>query len=115
MKAPVHSYRVLGLQPGATREQIKQAYRDLVSVWHPDRFANNPRLRAKAEETLKKINAAYADIIGEAGPRRPSPPPSPKDEARPRPAEHQPGQSSQHRGTAGAPRRPPRERNERGS
>lgn len=28
-------------------------------VWHPDRFAHNPRLQAKAEEQLKKINECY--------------------------------------------------------
>lgn len=50
----------LGLGPGATLADVQQAHRDLVNVWHPDRFAHVPRLRAKAEEKLKEINAAYA-------------------------------------------------------
>ena len=52
-------YQILGLNPGASEEEIKQAYRDLVNVWHPDRFPNNPRLREKANEKLKEINFAY--------------------------------------------------------
>ncbi len=52
----------LGLKPGASQEEVNQAYRDLVTVWHPDRFANNMRLQKKAEENLKEINAAYEYI-----------------------------------------------------
>jgi curved DNA-binding protein CbpA len=52
-------YEILGLKPGATEEQIKQAYRDLAKVWHPDRFPNDPRLQEKAQEKLKEINLAY--------------------------------------------------------
>ncbi len=53
---------MLGLKPGATKEEVNEAYRDLASVWHPDRFANNLRLQKKAEERLKEINAAYEYI-----------------------------------------------------
>jgi len=53
---------MLGLKPGASREEVTQAYRDLVNVWHPDRFAGNPRLQKKAEEKIKGINAAYEYI-----------------------------------------------------
>ena len=53
-------YEILGLKPGASPDEVKLAYRDLAMVWHPDRFAaNNPRLKEKAQEELKKINAAY--------------------------------------------------------
>jgi len=45
---------------GATFDDAKRAYRDLVSVWHPDRVSiKNPRLRKKAEARLKEINSAY--------------------------------------------------------
>jgi len=53
---------ILELEPGASEEEVNQAYRDLANVWHPDRFANNPRLQKKAEERLKEINAAYEYI-----------------------------------------------------
>jgi len=52
-------YQILGLNPGASKEEIKQAYRDLVDVWHPDRFSDNERLKEKANEKLKEINLAY--------------------------------------------------------
>jgi DnaJ domain len=50
---------VLALDPGATAAEIKESYRDLVKVWHPDRFGSDPRLRRKAEEKLRQINDAY--------------------------------------------------------
>ena len=50
---------VLALRPGATLAEIKEAYRDLVKVWHPDRFGSDPGLRQKAEDKLKQINQAY--------------------------------------------------------
>lgn len=50
---------VLALRPGATSAEIKEAYRDLVKVWHPDRFGDDQRLRQKAEAKLKEINEAY--------------------------------------------------------
>lgn len=52
-------YEILGLKPDTSPEEVKQAYRDLAFVWHPDRFPNNPRLKEKAQEELKKINTAY--------------------------------------------------------
>ncbi len=58
MKPDVH-YQVLEIEPGASQDDIKQAYKDLAKVWHPDRFASDPRLQHKAEEKLKQINAAY--------------------------------------------------------
>lgn len=54
---------ILGIRAGAGPDEIKQAYRDLVQVWHPDRFAGNPRLQKIAEETLKRINLAYAESL----------------------------------------------------
>jgi hypothetical protein len=51
--------QILGLEKGAAPEEIRRVYLDLVQVWHPDRFVNNARLRLKAQEKLKEINAAY--------------------------------------------------------
>lgn len=42
--------------------EIKRAYSDLLSVWHPDKNLHNKRLSAKAEEKTKEINNAY-DVI----------------------------------------------------
>jgi curved DNA-binding protein CbpA len=52
-------FEILELDPGASLDEVKQAYKDIVSVWHPDRFSSNPRLRQKAEEKLKEANRAY--------------------------------------------------------
>ncbi|MFN6518765.1 MAG: pentapeptide repeat-containing protein [Nostoc sp. CreGUA01] len=52
-------YRVLELEPGATLEEVNQAYKDLVFVWHPDRIPKeNLRLQQKAQDKLKAINEA---------------------------------------------------------
>ncbi len=57
-------YEILELEPGATAEDAKRAHRDLVSIWHPDRISvNNPRLKKKADEKLKEINAAYRNLL----------------------------------------------------
>ncbi len=53
------AYLTLGLKNGASLDEIKQAYRDLVKVWHPDRFGHDERLRLIAQEKLKEINGAY--------------------------------------------------------
>ena len=52
----------LGLTATATPSEIREAYRDLSKVWHPDRFGHDPKLRAKADERLKAINEAYAKL-----------------------------------------------------
>jgi len=64
---------VLGLDDGATAATIKEAYRDLVKVWHPDRFGSDARLREKAEEKLKEINLAYQTLLRGEGVADPNP------------------------------------------
>lgn len=55
--------RILGITPDTSINEMHQAYRDLVLVWHPDKYVNNPRLRDKAEKQLKQINMAYDMLI----------------------------------------------------
>jgi COMPASS component SWD3 len=64
-------YGALGLEPECTMEELKAAYRDLAKVWHPDRFAHDPRLQNKAQEKLKEINEAY-EQLSTPGPARPT-------------------------------------------
>ncbi|MDF5712285.1 MAG: DnaJ domain-containing protein [Nostoc sp. S4] len=56
-------YQILGVSSDASVNEIKQAYKDLVQVWHPDRYTHNPRLQRKAEAELKAINSAYEIIM----------------------------------------------------
>lgn len=54
-------YRVLGVSPDATDEQVKAAYHELAKKYHPDNYANNP-LADLAAEKMKEINEAYDEI-----------------------------------------------------
>ncbi len=64
-------YEILGLEAGASPEEVKEAWRDLAQVWHPDRFGDNERLRKKAQEKLKEVNEAYQILRkGSAGAAR---------------------------------------------
>ena len=59
---PLTHLKMLGLELGASHEDVKKAYRDLSKVWHPDRFAEDPTLQQKAGEQLKAINDAYQHL-----------------------------------------------------
>ncbi|MBR6772837.1 MAG: J domain-containing protein [Clostridia bacterium] len=54
-------YKVLGVSPSASDDEIKQAYRALAKKYHPDNYANNP-VADLAAEKMKEINAAYEKI-----------------------------------------------------
>ena len=56
------SFKILELDHDATEDDAKQAYKDIVNVWHPDRFSSNPRLKQKAEQKLKEVNVAYGNV-----------------------------------------------------
>ncbi len=55
-------YAMLDLDPSASPAEVQQAYRDLVQIWHPDRFAHDSRLQRKADAKMLAINAAYARL-----------------------------------------------------
>jgi curved DNA-binding protein CbpA len=56
-------YTRLELRSDASLEDAKKAYRNLVRLWHPDRFADNHVLQTQANEKLCKINEAYEKVI----------------------------------------------------
>ncbi len=55
-------YEVLGVDRGASNEEVKRAYRELARKYHPDNYVNNP-LADLAVEKMKEINEAYDAII----------------------------------------------------
>lgn len=50
-------YNILGLQKGASKDEVKKAFRKLASVYHPDKKTGN-------EEKFKEISEAYA-VLGD--------------------------------------------------
>ncbi len=52
-------FQTLDLLPSVTLAEVKQAYRYLARVWHPDRFSGQPALQAKAARKLQEINDCY--------------------------------------------------------
>jgi len=59
------AYATLGLKREATAEEIKRAYRRLLSQYHPDKLAAkdlSPELMHKATEKTREIKTAYERI-----------------------------------------------------
>ena len=52
-------YRVLGISPQATDDEVKKAYRALAKKYHPD--VNNGS--SEAETRMKEVNEAYSTIM----------------------------------------------------
>jgi curved DNA-binding protein CbpA len=81
-------YEVLGVEPTASTEAVKNAYRSLAKRYHPDTHPDRPEY----EEILKEITAAYA-VLGNPIKRAAyelrtasggdTPPPEPADEWEP--------------------------------
>jgi len=52
-------YRVLGVSPSATEDEIKKAYRTLAKKYHPDVNNGSPAAEAK----MKEVNEAYSQVM----------------------------------------------------
>ena len=51
-------YKVLGVAPDASDEEVKKAYRDLIKKYHPDLHPGD----AEAAKKMNDVNAAYDQI-----------------------------------------------------
>ena len=59
-------YKVLGVNEGATNEEIRAAYLSLVKKYHPDMYTD-PDMKQLANEKLKEINEAYDQLTKNPG------------------------------------------------
>ena len=68
-KHDTHSaYKVLGISPNATNDEVKTAYRKMALQHHPDRVATlGEDIRLAAEKKFKEINDAKERIYKERG------------------------------------------------
>ena len=55
-------YKVLGVSPSASDDEIREAYRKLSLKFHPDMHSQSP-LQDVAEEKMKEINSAFDSIM----------------------------------------------------
>lgn len=59
------SYATLGIQPDASAQDIKRAYRKLVSQYHPDKLVSQglpDEMMEVSKKRVREINAAYDNI-----------------------------------------------------
>ncbi|RKX19332.1 MAG: molecular chaperone DnaJ, partial [Candidatus Zixiibacteriota bacterium] len=56
-------YKILGITPSATNEEVKKAYRKMAMKFHPDKVSYlDEKMKKTAEEKFKKVNEAYREI-----------------------------------------------------
>ena len=62
------AYKILGIDPSATDDEVKKAYREMAKKNHPDLVSNlGDDVRQAAERKLQEINEAYETIKKQRG------------------------------------------------
>jgi len=57
------SYKILEIEPSATDDEVKKAYRRMAMKYHPDKVGHlGEEFRKSADEKFKKVNEAYEKI-----------------------------------------------------
>lgn len=63
MNSKNNLYQVLDVSPTASSEEIRAAYRKLMKIYHPDRFANDPQKLKAATEIGTKLNTTRDTLM----------------------------------------------------
>ena len=62
------AYKILGIDPSSSDEEVKKAYREMAKKNHPDLVSNlGDEVRQAAEKKFQEINAAYESIRKQRG------------------------------------------------
>ncbi|MBW2012095.1 MAG: J domain-containing protein [Deltaproteobacteria bacterium] len=62
---PKDPYEILGVSPGAGVEEIRNAYRQAVKTYHPDKVSHlGPEFQELAKEKFVEIQNAYEKLTG---------------------------------------------------
>jgi DnaJ like chaperone protein len=57
------AYKILEIEPSATNEEVKKAYRRMAMKYHPDKVSHlGEDIRKSADEKFRKVNEAYNRI-----------------------------------------------------
>lgn len=85
---------VLEIRSEPTAKSVREAYLEMVKVWHPDRFPDDAKFRVRATRKTQEINSAYG--VMQEHFRRPAsppvePPPVPTTDAPATPTQPLPG------------------------
>ena len=62
------AYKILEINPSATHDEVKKAYRKMAVKYHPDKVQHlGDDFQQMAEEKFKTLNEAYQQIKKERG------------------------------------------------
>ena len=67
-------FEILGISPGSSRDEVKQAYHQKVRLYHPDKLTSldlPEDMTSYASDTLARINSAYDLVMRQMGAETP--------------------------------------------
>ena len=68
IKSADNAYKILEIEPSATDQEVKKAYRTMAKKYHPDKvISENEAIKKGAEEKFKEVQKAYEIIQQERG------------------------------------------------